>query len=107
MKKILEPPLNLKKAAEWSKRFEKEVISIEVVMEDTIVDAIKILPTGKAGVSNDIIVSIMKKTIDAYCPKLTQAINDCLRNNVFHWYTKKCWNNSVFQKRRQTRKREL
>ena len=39
------------------------------------------LPTGKASVWNDITASVMKETIDAYCPKLTQIINDCLRND--------------------------
>ena len=25
----------------------------------------------------------MKETIDAYCPKLTKIMNDCLKNNFF------------------------
>ena len=46
-----------------------------------VANAIKNLPTGKASVSNDITVSIMKEAIYAYCPKLTQIMNDCLKNN--------------------------
>ena len=30
-------------------------------------------------VSNNIPVSIMKETIEPYCPKLTQIMNDCLK----------------------------
>ena len=61
----------------------KENFSFKVFTEDTVANAIKNLPTGKASVSKGISVSIMKETIDAYCPKLTQIMNDCLKNNFF------------------------
>ena len=41
------------------------------------------LPTGKASVSNDIPVSIMKATTIAYYPKLMQVMNYCLKNIFF------------------------
>ena len=47
-------------------------------------NAVKNLPAGKTSVSNDIPVFIMKETIDAYCLKLKQVMNDCLKNNFFH-----------------------
>ena len=76
--------MNLEKAAEWQKlKFGKEHFSFEVFTEDTVANAIKNLPSGKASVSDDILVSPMKETIDAYCPKLTQIMNDCLKNNSF------------------------
>ena len=46
-------------------------------------NAVKNLPAGKTSVSNDIPVSIMKETIDAYRLKLKQVMNDCLKNNFF------------------------
>ena len=64
-------------------KFGKEHFSFEVFTEDTVANAIKNLPSGKASVSDDILVSPMKETIDAYCPKLTQIMNDCLKNNFF------------------------
>ena len=64
-------------------KFGKENFSFKVFTEDTVANAIKNLPTGKASVSNGISVSITKETIDAYCPKLTQVMNDCLKNNFF------------------------
>ena len=64
-------------------KFGKEHFSFEVFTEDTVANAIKNLPSGKASVSDDILVSPMKEIIDAYCPKLTQIMNDCLKNNFF------------------------
>ena len=53
-------------------KFRKENLSFEVFTKDTVANAIKNLPTGKANASNVVPVSIMKETIDAYCPKLSQ-----------------------------------
>ena len=53
--------------------------SFEAFFEDTAANAIKNLTTCKTSVSNDIPVSIMKETIYAYCPKLTQTMNDCMK----------------------------
>ena len=64
-------------------KFWKENFSFEVFIENAIANPIKNLPTGKASVSNDIPVSILKKIIDVYCPKLTQIMNDCLQNDFF------------------------
>ena len=62
----------------WNENF-----SFEVFTEDTVANAIKNLPTGKAIVPNGILVSIIKENIDAYCPKLTETMNDCLKNFFF------------------------
>ena len=64
-------------------KFGKENFSFKIFTEDAVANVIKNLPTGKASVSNDIPVSIMKETIDAYCPKLTQIMDDCWKNNFF------------------------
>ena len=89
--------LNLKKNARTSfesqescrmikMKFGKENLPSELFTEDTVANAIKNLPTGKASVSNDIPVSIMKETFDAYRPNLTQIMNDCMKNNFFLIY---------------------
>ena len=64
-------------------KFGKENFSFEVFNEDTFENAKKNLPTGKTSVSNNNPVSITKETIDAYCPKVTQIMIDCLKNNFF------------------------
>ena len=64
-------------------KFGNENFSFEDFTEDTVANSIKNLPTGKASVSNDTPVSIMKETTVTYCPKLTQIINDYLKNNFF------------------------
>ena len=61
-------------------KFRNENFSFEVFTEDTVTNTIKNL---KVSVSNDIPVSIMKEAIDAYCPKLTQIMSNCLTNNFF------------------------
>ena len=65
------------------KKSGKENFSFEAFTEDTVANAFKNLPTGKASVSNDIPVFIMKETIDAYCPKLIKIMNDYLKNIFF------------------------
>ena len=67
-------------------KFEKENFSFKVFTEDVVANAIKNLPIDNASASNDIPVSIMKETIDAYYRKLTQIMNDCLKNNFFLTY---------------------
>ena len=64
-------------------KFGNENFFFEVFTEETVPNTIKNLATYKASVSNDATVSIMKETSDSYCPKLTQIINDCLKNNFF------------------------
>ena len=67
-------------------KFENENFFFEAFTEDTVANPIKNLPTGKASVSNDIPVSIMKKTTDAYYLKLTQTMSDCMKKNYFLIY---------------------
>ena len=51
--------------------------------EDAVANETKNLSTDKASVPNYIPISIMKETADAYCPKVTQIMNDCLKNIFF------------------------
>ena len=60
--------------------------TFEVFTEDTVANAIKNIPTGMASISTNTIVFIIKETLDAYCPKLTQIMNGCLKNNFFLIY---------------------
>ena len=79
-------------------KFGKHNFSFKAFTEDPVANAIKSLPTDKASVSNDITVFIMKETIDVYCPKLTQIMNDCLRNNFFPDILKNAEITSCFKK---------
>ena len=72
--------MNFQKARRMIKRnLGKKII----FAEDAVANAIKNLPAGKASVSNDIPVFIIKETIDVYSQKITQIMNDCLKNNFF------------------------
>ena len=85
-------------------KFENRNFSFEVFTDDAVANAIKNLPTGKASVSNDIPVSIMKETTDVYCSKLTQKMNDCLKNNFFSDILKNDETNPCFKKRNKGEK---
>ena len=61
----------------------KNYLLKSLLKTDLIANATKNLPTGKASVSNDIPVSIIKETIDACCKDLTQIMNESLKNNIF------------------------
>ena len=91
--------LNLKKdtGTSFESRESCRMIKVEIGNEDFSLKSllkihlqmqlrVKNLSTGKASVSNDTPVSIMKKTIDAYCPNLTQIMNDCLKIICFLIY---------------------
>ena len=67
-------------------KFEKKKFTFEVFTEDTVANAFKNIPTGMASISTNTIVFIIKETLDAYCPKLTQIMNGCLKNNFFLIY---------------------
>ena len=43
----------------------------------------KKLPSNKASTSNDVPISVMKKFANCYCEKLTNILNDCLKENKF------------------------
>ena len=66
--------------------FGNENSFFEFVIEDKVATGIKNIPICKASVSNDIPVSIMKETIDAHCPKVTEIRNDYLKINFFLIY---------------------
>ena len=67
-------------------KFENKNFTFEVFTEDTVANTIKNIPTGMASISTNTIVFIIKETLDAYCPKLTQIMNGCLKNNFFLIY---------------------
>ena len=79
-------------------RIGNENFSFEVFTEDTIANALKNLSTGKASVSNDLPVSIMKEAIDVYCPRLTKIMNDRLKNNSFSDILKNAEKTPCFKK---------
>ena len=53
----------------------------KIVSKINIADAIKKSPSNKASISNDIPVSIMKQFANCYCERLTNILNDCLKEN--------------------------
>ena len=67
-------------------KFENKNFTFEVFTEDTVANTIKNISTGMASISTNTIVFIIKETLDAYCPKLTQIMNGCLKNNFFLIY---------------------
>ena len=57
---------------------------------------IKQLPGNKATVSNDFPVSVLKESVSAYYEKLTDTINNCIRNGTFPEILKKSEVTPVF-----------
>ena len=68
------------------------------VSKKDIIDAIKKLPSNKASISNDIPVSVMKQFANCYCEKLTNILNDCLKENRFPNFIKFAEVSPVFRK---------
>ena len=50
---------------------------------------IKELPGNKATVSNDIPISVVKKSVSAYYEKLTDTSNNCIKRGTFPEILKK------------------
>ena len=69
-----------------------------------IIDAIKKLASNKALTSNDIPVSVMKQFANCYCEKLTNILNDCLKENRFPNLMKVAEISPVFKKLDNTSK---
>ena len=63
--------------------------SSETVSKKHVLDLIKELPGNKATVSNDIPVSVLKKSVSAYNKKLTDIFNNCIRSGTFPEILKK------------------
>ena len=74
------------------------------VSKKDIIDAIKKLPSNKASISNDIPVSVMKQFANCYCEKLTNILNDCLKENRFPNLMKVAEISPVFKKLDNTSK---
>ena len=60
---------------------------------------IKELPGNKATVSNDIPISVVKKSVSAYYEKLTDTSNNCIKRGTFPEILKKDEVTPSFQKR--------
>ena len=58
-----------------------ETVVFEPVSKKDVIDAIEKLPLNKASTSNDRPVSVMKQFANCYCEKLTNILNDCLKEN--------------------------
>ena len=58
----------------------------------------------KASISNDIPVSVMKQFVNCYCEKLTNILNDCLKENRFPNLMKVAEISPVFKKLDNTSK---
>ena len=74
------------------------------VSKKDIIDAIKKLPSNKASISNDIPVSVMKQFENCYCEKLTNIMNDCLKENRLPNLMKVAEISPVFKKLANTSK---
>ena len=74
------------------------------VSNNDIISAIKKLPPNKASVSNDIPISVMKQFANCYCEKLTNILNDCLKENRFPNLRKVAEISPVFKKLDNTSK---
>ena len=74
------------------------------VSKKHVIDAIKKLPSNKASVSNDIPISLMKQFANCYCEKLTNILNDCLKENRFPNLRKVAKISPVFKKLDNTSK---
>ena len=69
-----------------------------------ITDAIKKLPSNKASIANNILVSVMKQFANCYCEKLSNILKDCLKENRFPNLMKVVEISPVFKKLHNTTK---
>ena len=70
----------------------------KLVSKKDIIDTIKKLPSNNASISNDISVSVMKQFVNCYCEKLTNILNDCLKENRLQNLMKVAEISPVFKK---------
>ena len=77
---------------------------MNAVSKNGIISAIKKLTSNKALISNDIPVSVMKQFANCYCEKLTNSLNDCLKEDRFPNLMKVAEISPVFQKLDNTSK---
>ena len=74
------------------------------VSKKDITDAIKKLPSNKASIANNILVSVMKQFANCYCEKLSNILKDCLKENRFPNLMKVVEISPVFKKLHNTTK---
>ena len=68
----------------------------ETISKEDILDYIKQLPGNTA--SNDTPVSVHSESVSAYCEKLTDIFNNCIRSGIFPEILKKSEVTPVFKK---------
>ena len=85
-------------------KFGQEYFHFEPFSKNGIINAIKKLPSIKALISNGIPVSEMKKFVNCYYEKLTNILNNCLKENRFPNLTKVVKISLVFKKIHNTSK---
>ena len=78
--------------------------SFKSVSKIDVISAIKKLPLHKASISNDIPASVMKQFAKCYCEKLTNILNDCLKENRLPNFKKVAEISPVFKKLDNTTK---
>ena len=78
--------------------------SFKPVSKNDVISAIKKLPLHKASISNDIPASVMKQFAKCYCEKLTNILNDCLKENRLPNFKKVAEISPVFKKLDNTTK---
>ena len=84
--------------------FGNEIFSIMLVSKNEFFTTIRKLPWNKASISNDIAVSKMKKFANCYGEKITNILNDYLKQNRFPILMKAAEINIVFEKLENTSK---
>ena len=62
------------------------------------------MPSNKASISNDIPISVMKQFVNCYCEKLTNILNDCLKESRLPNLMKVAEMSPVFKKLDNTSK---
>ena len=86
--------------------FGNETFSFETISREDFLDLIKQLPGNKATVSNDIPVSLLKKSVSAYYEKLTGIFNKCIKSGTFPEILERSEVTHVFEKGDPTSKRD-
>ena len=79
-------------------RFRNGSSSFRSICKNDNISAIKKLPLNKASISNDKAVSVMKQFGNCYCEKLTNILNDCLKESGFPNLMKVAEISPVFKK---------
>ena len=89
---------NEKSCKKIKESFGNENFSFKTISKKHVLDLMKQLPGNKATVSKDVLVSVLKVFVSAYCKKLSDILNDCIRSDTFPEILKKSEVTPVFKK---------